>query len=112
MADDVSQAFRRPYWHDAGMVQAWGNQEAFNRSFIARVKQLREERGWTSERMARALGVPAERYRKYESRTPLPHYLIEPFAILVDRDILYVLTGSPSRRSRTLEQGLRPDPES
>lgn len=89
------------------MVQAWGNQEAFNRAFVARVKQLREDRGWTSERMARALGVPHERYRKYESRTPLPHYLVEPFAILVDRDILYVLTGAPSRKSKALESDPR-----
>lgn len=89
------------------MVQAWGSQQEFNDAFLKRIKRLREERGWSAERMAKALGVPAERYRKYESRTPLPHYLIEPFAILVDRDILYVLTGAPSRRKHTLESGLR-----
>lgn len=43
--------------------------------------------------MATALGVPAERYRKYEYRTPLPHYLVERFALIVGREIEYVLTG-------------------
>lgn len=99
----MSNAIARPYWQNARMAQPWGSQQEFNALFIARVKALREERGWTAERMAHALRVPPERYRKYESRTPLPHYLIEPFAILTDRDILYVLTGAPSRRGRKLE---------
>lgn len=74
----------------------WNSEKEFNEAFIARVKQLREERGWTSEQMAIALGVPAERYRKYEYRTPLPHDLIEKFALTVDRDVSYVLTGKAS----------------
>ena len=43
--------------------------------------------------MATALGVPAERYRKWEYRSAMPHYLIERFALIVGRDIEYVLTG-------------------
>lgn len=43
--------------------------------------------------MATALGVPAERYRKWEYRSPMPHYLFERFALIVGRDIEYVLTG-------------------
>lgn len=43
--------------------------------------------------MATALGVPADRYRKYEYRSPLPHYLIEQFAVIVGRDIEYLLLG-------------------
>lgn len=70
----------------------------FNEAFTARIHRLRNERGYTAEEMSKALGVPAERYRKYEYRTPLPHYLIEQFAIIVGRDIEYLLTGSTSRR--------------
>lgn len=71
----------------------------FNEALIARVHRLRNERGWTSAQMATALGVPAERYRKYEYRTPLPHYLVERFALIVGRDIEYILTGklAPAR---------------
>jgi hypothetical protein len=43
--------------------------------------------------MATALGIPPERYRKYEYRSPLPHYLLERFALIVGRDVEYVLTG-------------------
>ncbi len=79
----------------------WGREQEFTEAYIARVKKLREDRGWTSEQMATALGIPAERYRKYEYRTPLPHYLVEPFAQIVDRDVAYVLTGKagPKRAS-------------
>lgn len=88
----MSNDFRTPCWHYADMA-VWGPEQEFNEAFIARVKRLREDRGWTSERMATMLGIPAERYRKYEYRTPLPHYLIERFALLVDRDVSYLLTG-------------------
>lgn len=70
------------------------NREAqFNEALCARVHRLRNERGWTAEQMATALGVPAERYRKYEYRSPLPHYLLEQFSLIVGRDIEYLLTG-------------------
>lgn len=68
----------------------------FNEAMIARTHRLRNERGWTAQQMATALGVPAERYRKYEYRTPLPHYLLERFALIVGRDVEYILTGKPA----------------
>jgi DNA-binding XRE family transcriptional regulator len=90
--DNVSNDLQPSYWHYSNMA-VWGREQEFNEAFIARVKRLREERGWTSEQMAKALGIPADRYRKYEYRTPLPHYLVEPFSIIVDRDVSYLLTG-------------------
>jgi transcriptional regulator with XRE-family HTH domain len=70
----------------------------FNDALFARVRSLRKQRDWTAEQMATALGIPADRYRKYESRTPLPHYLIERFALIVGKDIDYVLTGRCSHK--------------
>ena len=74
-------------------------EQVFNEALCARVHMLRNERGWTSEQMAIALGVPPDRYRKYEYRSPLPGYLVERFAVIVGVDISYVLTGkaSPAR---------------
>lgn len=70
------------------------NEEArFNDALCSRVHRLRNERGWTAAQMATALGVPPDRYRKYEYRSPMPHYLLERFALIVGRDIEYVLTG-------------------
>lgn len=81
------------------------NDEAlFNEAMIARVHRLRNERGWTAQQMATALGVPAERYRKYEYRTPLPHYLVERFALIVGRDMEYILTGKTSPVRQTAEK--------
>lgn len=65
----------------------------FNEALCARTHRLRNERGWTSEQMATALGIPAERYRKYEYRSPMPAYLMERFALIVGCDIPYLLTG-------------------
>lgn len=72
-------------------------QARFDDALCARVHRLRNERGWTAQQMATALGIPAERYRKYEYRSPLPHYLIERFALAVGRDVEYVLLGKLSR---------------
>jgi transcriptional regulator with XRE-family HTH domain len=73
------------------------NEEAmFNEALIARTHRLRNERGWSAAQMATALGIPAERYRKYEYRTPLPHYLLERFALIVGRDVEYLLFGKTS----------------
>lgn len=97
----VSKDFAECGWHYSSMT-IWTREQEFNEAYIARVKRLREERGWTSEQMATALGVPPDRYRKYEYRSLLPHYLIEQFAAIVDRDVSYVLTGRaapPTRRS-------------
>ncbi len=69
----------------------------FNESLCARVHKLRNDRGWTAQQMATALNVPPERYRKYEYRSPLPHYLLGRFALIVGRDIEYLLTGKSSQ---------------
>jgi DNA-binding XRE family transcriptional regulator len=74
-------------------MTTWPDEATFNEAFCARVKRLRIERGWTQAQMASALDLPFERYKKYETRSPLPHYLIERLALTVDRDPCYVLTG-------------------
>jgi transcriptional regulator with XRE-family HTH domain len=70
----------------------------FNDAFCARVRALRVERRWTQDQMATALGIPLDRYRKYEVRSPLPVYLLERFALLVDRNVEYLVTGRASPR--------------
>lgn len=79
----------------------------FNNAFCARVRELRLSRGWTAEQMAIALGVPPDRYRKYESRSPLPAYLIERFAIIVGQDVEYVVTGKRAKAPVTRQVAKR-----
>jgi len=71
----------------------------FNQAYCARLRDLRNQRGWTAEQMATALGVPSDRYRKYEVRSPMPVYLIERFALIVGQDVHYVVTGKHERRA-------------
>jgi DNA-binding XRE family transcriptional regulator len=78
--------------HNVTMTK-WLDEPEFNELFCARVARLRNERGWTQTQMAAGLGVKFERYKKYETRSPMPHYLIPRLAMLVDRDPGYVLTG-------------------
>lgn len=65
----------------------------FNNGLCERVKALRLRKNWTAAQMATALGIPAERYRKYESRSPLPTYLMERFCLIAGCDLEYLVTG-------------------
>jgi transcriptional regulator with XRE-family HTH domain len=67
--------------------------EEFDALYIARVKALRQLRGMTAGQMSTLLGVPAERYRKYETRTPMPHALMEHFALITGVSVEFLLTG-------------------
>lgn len=69
----------------------------FNRALCDRVKRLREDRDWTAAQMATALGVPAERYRKYESRSPMPSYLMTRFCLIVGCELDFLVTGRSPR---------------
>ena len=75
------------------MSSGWLTEAEYNDRLCQRVRELRLERDWTIEQMADALGVPSERYRKYEVRSPLPQYLIERLAQLTSRDVQYIVTG-------------------
>jgi transcriptional regulator with XRE-family HTH domain len=73
-------------------------EKEFEDAFAARIKELRKGKDWSAEKMAHTLGIPAERYRKYEQRKGLPSYLIPRFANIVDRSIEYVLTGKDTKK--------------
>lgn len=75
-----------------GMAQENG-WSRYKREFTARIRRLRKEKGWTQAQMATALGVSTEAYRKYEGRTPLPHALLERFALVTERTVHYLVTG-------------------
>lgn len=74
----------------------------FNNSYCERVKRFREETGMTAAAMADLLGVPADRYRKYENRSPMPPYLIGKFCQIVGWDVEHVLLGKPRERVKPM----------
>ncbi len=65
----------------------------YREAFCARVKALRQARGFTQAEMAHALGITEEAYRKNEKRSPLPHHLIERFVAIVGTDVQFLMTG-------------------
>jgi len=89
------------------MAERENEQLQFDDALCARVKRLREEKGWTAEQMATALGIPPDRYRKYEVRSPIPHWLIPRFAIIADRTVEFILTGKDQRSIKTVKQAVR-----
>lgn len=74
----------------------------WNLKFCRRIAELRDARGWTQQQMADALGINLERYKKYETRTPMPHGFVSRFALIVGREIedLYAV-DRPVKRPRT-----------
>ena len=94
--------------HNVRMAKA-NDETLFNQGYFSRVRWAREKKlGWTAEQMATALGIPAERYRKYENRTPLPPYLIQRFALIAGVTIEFLLTGkglstSPAQRKNVVD---------
>ncbi len=69
------------------------SEREFNRQYCLRIKQARGEGGFTQETMAKALGIPKERYAKYENRSPMPAYLLERFSLITRADIAWLITG-------------------
>jgi hypothetical protein len=90
---------------------ATAEEDRFNRALCDRVKALRLRRGISAEQAADLLGIKPDRYRKYENRSPLPAYLIERFAFIVNSDPLYVLTGRVQPAQRSSEVGPKMGPE-
>lgn len=82
-----------------GGMDSQSTETQFIQALCARVRALRDSKGWTAEDMAMALGIPADRYRKYETRSPLPHFLIPKLALIVDRSVELILTGRDRRDS-------------
>jgi DNA-binding XRE family transcriptional regulator len=95
----VSRDFTRADCYYPGVIE-YVEEAEFNQKLCARIFRLRSERGWTQAQMAAAIGVPHERYKKYETRSPMPAYLVPRFALQVDRDPCYVLTGKQPEHGR------------
>lgn len=70
----------------------------FNNEYCERVKRFRGETNMSAEEMANLLGIPPDRYRKYESRSPMPVYLIPDFCRIVGCDLEHLILGKARER--------------
>ena len=65
----------------------------FKKAVIARTKAVREGRGMTQAALAGLLEIPQDKYKQYETRTPLPHNLIPKFCAIGQVTVYWLLTG-------------------
>jgi hypothetical protein len=79
------------------------------RDLLERTKSARVVSGLTREEVIERLSaqtnqkVDLARYKKWETRTPIPHQFIIPFCEIVSADPWMLLTGSPFRLGKNLQ---------
>lgn len=74
----------------------------FKNEFAERLKAARIAAGYsTQQEFASALGVPLERYKKWESRTPVPHQYIPAICELTGQDANYFFRVTPKVARKT-----------
>lgn len=76
------------------------NAKQYKAGLRARMKQAREDKGYTQEQIGNWLGVGRVSYQKHEERGNLPPHLFEHFAVLCDIDLVYFVTGQAESSSR------------
>jgi DNA-binding XRE family transcriptional regulator len=65
----------------------------YKQAFTDRVKAARGATGMKQWQVAHALGIPQDKYKQYEGRSLLPHYLVGRFCILTRVDPEWLMTG-------------------
>ena len=74
------------------------SEDQFNEAFQARLAETRHRLGWKHPRMAHALGIKTDAYKKYEKRpgSAFPLYLLPRLAFETATPISYWLAGQPA----------------
>jgi transcriptional regulator with XRE-family HTH domain len=75
----------------------------YTKALQARMRAAREAVGLTQKDMAGVLGISKDAYEKYETRSRLPHHLIEPFAVETGLSVSELIAGRDIPRRGTAE---------
>lgn len=74
----------------------------FHREFIRRTRRYRLHAGFDDmKEFATFMGVSYARYAKYETRSPLPHYLIPKFCKLTGTSVTKLFDMEVSKQKTT-----------
>lgn len=65
----------------------------YHAAFRERLIATRNRLEWTQAKMASALGIELENYKKYERRSKFPLHLIEQLALVTHSEIDFIVTG-------------------
>lgn len=71
----------------------------FKTAFIARTAAARNAAGLTQQQVADALQIEQDTYKQYETRSPLPHYLVPAFCLATGTDPAKLFGISTRKRS-------------
>lgn len=71
----------------------------FNSDFCARTKKARKDAGYTQESIATLFEMDRDKYKQYEVRSPLPHYLIPRFCIATKVSPDWLFGWRPERQT-------------
>ena len=75
----------------------------FKHEFTARIAQARIARGWKQWQAAEAMGIPQDKYKQYEGRSLMPHYLIGRFCLVTRIDPIWLMTGRGEKPPQPLK---------
>lgn len=75
----------------------------YRNAFVQRVRSARILAEKNPLEMAQLLGVPKDTYHRYETRTLLPHHLIETFCELTGQELHWLVTGRHQRAEPTAD---------
>lgn len=82
---------------------------AYKKELLERTKAARLMSPFTREQVSEQLSIRTNQkvelgtYKKWETRTPIPHMFIIPFCEIVGADPWQLLTGSPFRLGKNLQ---------
>ena len=79
---------------EATEVDVREREKAFNRRFCSAVRKARDDANLTQAATAMHLGIPRQRYRRYELSTPMPHNLLIAFTTLTQTTIGLLFTAA------------------
>jgi len=65
----------------------------YTKALQTRMRVAREARGYRQKDMAELLGITKDAYEKYETRSRLPHHLMERFALATGISLTWLITG-------------------
>jgi DNA-binding transcriptional regulator YiaG len=69
------------------------SESIYKQQFIKRVRQARDGRGLKQHEIAEVLQIDQGKYKQYETRSLLPHYLVPRFCTVCAVDIGWLFTG-------------------
>ena len=78
------------------------SESAYNKALAEKVKSARKLSPHSPREIADMLGISLDQYYRYESRTPMPPYLIPAFCKITDIKMLNLMRPPGIRAGRAL----------